>query len=179
MTTAYYFSEFLEPEQKNRNTERRLRLRLNTTGDVKKMGKASRINIEGLSSHPPWTVLSTKSLASALGIDSIALAMRVYRGVGPKPGPATWIRGHIRAYTVSNVLRWLGDTRSSTNMFRDSLIQNDLTDLTANDLLDDDAVRLYTYVAVEVNPNAAIVGAKFTPKGWKEYLRSIRDETGL
>jgi hypothetical protein len=134
-----------------------------------------RLDVTGLAVYRPWTVLSTKALASALRIDPITLAMRVYRGVGPKPVPR-WLKGHVVGYMTSSALRWLGDPRSEVDIFREDLISNGLTDLTANDLPDDDAVRLYSHVAVVANPNVAIVGATFTPKGWKEYLRSIRGD---
>jgi hypothetical protein len=102
------------------------------------------------------------------GIDPIALAMRVYRGVGPKPVPSEWIKGHVSAYFVADVLRWRGDPRDDVVMFRDALKQQ----LTAEDLRDEAVVRLFACVEAEKARN--IIGAEFTSQGRKEYSRRMR-----
>jgi hypothetical protein len=106
-----------------------------------------------------------------LNIDPIALAMRVYRGVGPTPVDRAWIKGHVVAYQVSEVLRWRGDPRNDVAMFRDALSQT----LTADD--DEGLVRLFACVEAEKVGN--IIGAEFTSKGRREYIRRIRGEPEL
>lgn len=103
-------------------------------------------------------------LSKVIETDAIALAMRLYRGVGPKRIPDDWIKGHIAGFLVSDVRSWLGDTRSETQMFRDAL-PSDM----ANE--PDDAIRLYA--RAEAQSGQPLIGATFSKSGKEVYLNYL------
>jgi hypothetical protein len=121
--------------------------------------------LETLDAYRPWCILTTKVLAEVLGTNPLALAMRLYRGAGPRPVPAEWLKGHVAGFMVADVRSWLGDGRSETDMFRQALPQ-------AMAVEPDEVIRLYACVdAVEVEP---IIGGLFSKSGKKDYLDYLR-----
>jgi hypothetical protein len=54
----------------------------------------------------PWSLITTKELASALNADPAAINTWVYRGVAPIPEPA-WFRGSVRVFRVDKIQTWL------------------------------------------------------------------------
>jgi hypothetical protein len=118
-----------------------------------------------LDQHPPWTILSTRALASTLGTDPIALAMRRYRSIGPKSVPDDWLKGRVTGYLVSDVLAWLGDSRPETTIFRDAL--GFVTDEP------DPVIRLYA--RAKAQNGQPLIGAKFSSTGRTKYYNYLID----
>ncbi len=118
--------------------------------------------------HPPWMVVSTQALATVLKVNPVALLMWRYRGAGPVAIPQSWIRGHVVAYLVSDVLNWLGDTRSQCAMFRDAL-----GDLIQPDEANNEAL-IRLYVTAKASTSDSIVGAKWTSTGKAGYLKYLQ-----
>lgn len=65
----------------------------------------------GFDGRPPWTVISTRTLVTSLGIGDRGLfATWRCRGIGPDELPSTWFRpasGRPNYYLITDVLAWL------------------------------------------------------------------------
>ncbi|MBN4092705.1 hypothetical protein [Methylobacterium sp. OT2] len=60
--------------------------------------------------RPPWAVVSTTEIVTAVGVDRGLFATWRNRGIGPAELPASWFRqavGQPRHYQISGVLAWL------------------------------------------------------------------------
>lgn len=60
--------------------------------------------------RPPWSVISTKTLTTALGLDAGLFGCWRYRGIAPAELPFGWFRrasGNPCRYLVADVLGWL------------------------------------------------------------------------
>lgn len=112
-----------------------------------------------------WTIIGTRPLSEALGLDRCALNMRVYRGKGPPPVPTYWLKGHRAGYFCWNVLQWLGDTRTIHQMLRDDLITH-----IGESYREDPDDHLWMHaVAAASYTETATAGVELSRKGWAEY----------
>ena len=119
-----------------------------------------------LDGFSPWQAIATKPLVLALGVDPYLLGMRRYRGLGPPAIPAEWIKGHINAYRVSDLRRWLGDERTDVEQFAAALGEV----LEADEAEDPAVIRLLARAISEKTPP---VGFHFTHSGRRAYQESI------
>lgn len=128
------------------------------------MKKIIRFPVSKLDAYAPSIILTTKVLADALGTGPIALAMRIYRGVGPRAVPAEWLKGHVAGFLVADVRSWLGDPRSETEMFRDALPKSIADE-------PDELIRIYTRVGAENGD--PVIGGSFSKQGRAAYLNYL------
>ena len=71
----------------------------------------SEVSLDG---RPPWAVVTTTSLVTALGIDRGRWAVWRCRGIGPDELPASWFRtgnGAPLYYRADTVLAWIASRR--------------------------------------------------------------------
>ena len=131
------------------------------------MVQTAKLSKSALLSFKPWQAIATKPLAVQLGVDPYLLGMRRYRGLGPTALPCEWIKGHVNAFHVTDLLRWLGDTRTDVQQYSDALQEVFHSD----ERHDTDLVRLFARTLAE---KMSPIGFEFTSMGRKAFLQSIR-----
>lgn len=117
-----------------------------------------------LDAYAPWCILTTKVLAEALGTGPIALAMRIYRGVGPRAVPQAWLKGHVAGFLIADVRTWTGDIRSETEMFRGALPAS---------MVDEPEEMIRLYARAEAETGKPLIGGTFTKAGREAYLNYL------
>lgn len=112
-----------------------------------------------------WTIIGTRPLANALGLDRCAFNMRVYRNKGPLAVPREWLKGPSVGYFGWAVRQWLGDPRPLLVMLRDDLVTH-----VGEGFRDDPDDHLWMHaVATAEWTKTATEGVELTRKGRAAY----------
>lgn len=131
--------------------------------------KMSEFNPSMVDSIPPWSIAGTKVVSEALGLDRCAFLMWSYRGLGPKPVPASWLKGRTNGYFGASLRRWLGDLRSDVEMFRDALIP-----LLGDECLSYSEPMVRLYAAARVSMEGAC-GIELTAEGQRQHFAKVSE----
>lgn len=131
----------------------------------------------GFDGRPPWTVVSTRTLVTSLGIGDRGLfATWRCRGIGPDELPSTWFRpasGRPNYYLITDVLAWLaarrGEPFDTTAAWWECLRTNFGDERT--NVAPDEVRRQAALYARVAGPATGDV--RFTPAGFSAYLASL------
>src|SRR4051812_7883670 len=124
--------------------------------------------------RPPWSVISTRTLVAALGIDRGNWATWRCRGIGPAELPASWFRpapGRPRYYQIDTVLAWIasrrGEQYETLSLWRDWFRINCETDIA-----DPDELRRQAQLMARAT--GPVVGdIRFSQAGFRAYIDSL------
>lgn len=112
-----------------------------------------------------WTIIGTRPLANALGLDRCAFNMRVYRNKGPLAVSREWLKGTSVGYFGWAVRQWLRDPRTLLEMLRDDLVAH-----VGEGYREDPEDHLWMHaVAAASCTETTTAGVKLSRKGWAAY----------